>query len=92
MIAPNKSLDRDPAEDGWQEAFLELLPKIEQSLSYALRYLRGDNRDEAIQEGIDFAPRISALCPVPQRATVAVGRCRWSKAVNCTKHTSLVPG
>ena len=92
MIAPNKSLDRDAAEGGWQETFLELLPEIEQPLSYAFRYLRGDNRDEAIQEGIAnsavayarlFDQGRADVCSAASLASFAAGHVKTGRQVGC---------
>lgn len=56
VTTPNSSLDsaasRTPPSTSvsWHNAFLEMLPRIQDHASYMFRDLPGDKRDEAIQE------------------------------------------
>jgi len=48
---PGPASAGSPAEaTAWHEAFLAMLPKIQDHASYRFRHLKGDRRDEAIHE------------------------------------------
>ncbi len=76
-VIPSSVSDR-PAQDGppcaWHAEFLIMLPKITKYASFSFRHLKGDNRDEMVQEVIANACAAYAQL-VEQRRTEAA---TWS--------------
>jgi hypothetical protein len=81
MIAIGKDRKRD-RRGNWQDEFLKMLPEIEQYLSYVFRELRGDNRDDAIEEGI-------ANCAVRYAGLSAQGRGHVCTAASLASYAAL---
>jgi len=49
---PSPHFAKSPSEPGWHVEFLHMLPSIELHARIAFRHLKGDDRDDAIQETI----------------------------------------
>src|SRR5690606_24701034 len=52
MHAISHSTDKVTPGSDWQSRFLEQLPHFEQQLSQSFQHLRGEERDEAMSEGL----------------------------------------
>ena len=52
MTELHKSSRRSQNGPQWQDGFLQMLPKIQEQLRFAFRFLKPDAKEEAVQEGV----------------------------------------